>query len=802
MLENLLSFLLSWTHADQCNARLSFLQLPAIINLGASKNIDTSNIPTTHIYTVSDHIVALQIKTGDVVRGRQVPYDAQPNDVIKKDGWVYRQGKALGQRLPEQPDMIWLADEYVGPKLNTKCADTLDHYQITTSDGTRIKPTQIYRKSKIDSVVQTDSWAFEWPMVHTLFLELPEALTVGETYQFDFAKDFLQDTEFVYQPEQTRSEAVQISHVGFEPDDVAKVAFLSTWMGNGGGLSYGAGKPFWLIDTATGEKVYQGVTALSQSKDYQNLRDRNHYQTDVYIMDFSDFSTPGDYTVYVDGVGTSYEFTIGENTWRDAFYVSARGMYHQRSGIALEQPYTDYERPRSFHPDDGVVVYRSTVPLMDTSMGFNYASEVDAFEALVATRTDEEVPNAWGGWMDAGDWDRRISHLQITRSFLELIELYPEYFATIDLNIPESNNSLPDIIDEALWGLDFFRRLQTAEGGIPGGVESAGHPLRPEGSWQESQTVMAYGPGIWSSYYYANVAARAAYVLADYDQTLAKTYQDTAIRAMNWANAELAKKPEGFTSFLSSAVYDQQNLAAAELYRLTGDEQWHQLFLDTTIFKDPNAPLMAWDQHNHSHAAFVYGRTQQPTVDRTIQQNAINTILRTAKTDIENIERTGFKWNPDPSELVGWGAMTTPKTQTLFHAHTLTQDKAYLRAGLLATQFAAGANPSNISYTIGVGHNNPQMPLIADARALGQPPPPGITIYGPVDVQDPEGHIKGWEWAVNMFAKEMTPSPWQWPTAEAYFDFYYYVPATEFTVHQSIGPTAYSWGYIAASDQN
>ena len=801
MLENLLSFLLGWTNADQCDARLSFLQIPAFINMASAKNVDASNIPITRIYPVSDSIVALQINTGEVVRGRQVSYQAQPEDVVQKDGWIARNGQVLGQLLPKQQDTIWLVDQYVGPRLNDQCIDVPTQYKITTANGSKITPTNIYRKSKIDRAAQTDSWAFEWPMVHTIFLELPEALTVGETYRFNFTDNSLQDTEFVYSPEQIRSEAVQISHIGFDPDDSAKVAFLSTWMGNGGGLDYPIGQTFWLLDAATGEKVYQGVTTLSQAKDDKNLRDRNHNQTDVYKMDFSDFSTPGTYSVYVEGVGKSYEFEIGEDTWQEAFYVSARGMYHQRSGIALEQPYTDFERPRPLHPDDGMVVYRSTVPLMDTNMGFNYASEVDAFEALVATRTDEEVPEAWGGWMDAGDWDRRTPHLQVTRSFLELVELYPEYFETIDLNLPESNNSLPDIVDEALWGLDLFRRLQTPEGGIPGGIESAGHPIRPEGSWQESQTVMVYGPGMWSSYYYANVAARAAYVLTNYDAALAQTYRTSAIRAMNWANAELAKKPEGLNSFLSSSVYDQRNLAAAELYRLTGEDEWHQLFLDTTVFTDPNAALMKWDKHNQSHAAFVYSLTEHPTVNQTVKQNATNTLIRTAKADMENVERTGFKWNAVPGGLVGWGTMTTPKTQTLFHAHTLTKDEAYLRAGILATQFAAGANPSNMSYTIGVGHNNPKMPLIADSRALGKEPPPGITIYGPVDVQDPDGHIKGWEWAVNMFAQEMTPSPWQWPTAESYFDFYFYVPATEFTVHQSIGPTAYAWGYIAASDE-
>lgn len=796
MLESLFSFLLGWTTAGQCNATGFSLNLPAVISI-VSKRAEAPGIPITHVYAVSENVVALRIETGDLVRGKQVPYEAKLGDIVGKDGWVLRHGKTIGQVVPGAPELIWLVDQYTGPKLDTDCIDALSHYQIVTSDGSKITPTNVYRKSKIDSMAQTGSWEFEWPAVHTLFLELPDALTLGETYQLNFAGNSLQDTEFVYDPEQTRSEAVQISHLGFDPDDPAKVAFLSTWMGSGGGLDYTEGKPFWLIDTATGEKVYTGQTVLSQSVETKDYHDRNHNDTDVFMMDFSEFTQPGRYQVYVEGVGTSYEFDIGEDTWRDAFYVSARGMYHQRSGIALEQPYTDYKRPRSFHPDDGMVIYRSTVPLMDTDMGFDWQDGIDAFEALLETRTDEIVADAWGGWMDAGDWDRRISHLEVTRSFLELVELYPDYFKAVNLNLPESDNNLPDILDEALWGLDVFRRLQTDEGGIPGGIESADHPLPSEGSWQESQTVMVYGPGMWSSYMYANVAARAAYVLKNYDKTLAQTYQESAVRAMNWANAELAKAPDEPHSY----IYDERNLAAAELYRLTGDSQWHQLFLDTTAFTKADAPLVDWQVHDHSHAAFVYARTKQPTVDETVQENAKNALVRAANTDVGTVNSNGFKWNATPGVVIGWGTIGAPKTQTLFRAHTLTDNVDYLRAGILATQFSAGANPSNMIHTTGIGHRNPNMPLLIDMRVSGQEPPPGITVYGPMDVQIPNGHAKSWSWSIDLFADVMSPTPWEWPTAEAYFDSYYYVPVTEYTVHQSIGPTAYAWGYLAANDK-
>ncbi|NEQ54000.1 MAG: hypothetical protein F6K11_28365, partial [Leptolyngbya sp. SIO3F4] len=737
MLESLLSFLLSWTTVGQCNAGLSVSQVPSLTSLAASKNAKGVGIPVTHIYTVSENVVALRIETGELVRGKQVAYESQPGDKINKKNWVIRNGETIGQLIPSAPGLIWQVDQITGPRLNVKCIDKLSHYKITTSNGTKVTPTNLYRKSNIRGMARTGQQAFDWPMVHTIFLEMPENLTQGETYTFRVAGNMLQDIEFIYQPDKTRSEAVQVSHLGFDPDDPAKVAFLSTWMGDGGGLSYPNSKPFWLINANTGEKVYEGKTTLSQSVNTKNKRERNHNDTDVFLMDFSAFSTPGQYRVYVDGVGTSYPFEIGENTWRDAFYVSARGMYHQRSGIALEEPYTDYKRPRSFHPKDGVDIYRSTIPLMDTHMGYLRKNGTNnAFKALVETRTDDLLSSAWGGWMDAGDWDRRIQHLEVSRSFLELVELHPDYFKTVKLNLPESNNNLPDLLDEALWGLDVFRRLQTEDGGIPGGIESAGHPLSYEGSWQESQTIMAYGPGIWSSYIYANVAAKAAYVLTNHDQALAKIYQTSAIRAMNWANAELAKVSEE----QDSRIYDERNLAAAELYRLTGDDQWHQLFLTTTVFKDADASIAIWKEHDHRHAAFVYARTEQPTVNQTVKQNAIQAVVKDADADIKSVEFTGYKWNVSPGMRIGWGLIGAPRTQTLFRAHALTGKHKFLKAGILATQYSAGANPNNMIHTTGLGYRNPNMILVVDARVLGQAPPPGITVYGPVDMQDPDGY--------------------------------------------------------------
>ena len=758
----------------------------------------TPDLTVTDVYTVQPNIVAVRLEVGKTLYGQQVPYESDPHDQIqiqRQTHWLKRDNQELGVLVGRERDILYPYDQYEGGGLDTDWVDQTVSYHITSVEDinykTEVPPITVFRKSKPKDIAHTARQRYDWPMVHTVYLNFPQPLNPDKTYQLMFPGSELPVQTFKYEPEVDRSEAVHISHLGFRPDDPAKVAFLSLWMGNGGGLDYPAGLDFWLINEETNQKMYTGVTQLSVAKDQpEDPRDRNYNGADVYLMDFSDFQTSGQYRLCVAGIGCSFSFEIGRDSWKKAFQVSARGFYHQRSGIALKPPYTTFERPRPYHPDDGFKVYQSLVPLMDTDMGIGRQK---TRKALRETRTDELLSHAWGGYFDAGDWDRRIQHLEAARLLLELVELFPDYFRQVNLNIPESDNALPDVVDEALWGVDFFSRLQAADGGIGGGIESAGPPKSGEMSWQESWSGLAYGPGIWSSYEYAGVAARAAHRLMSSAPELALEYQASALQAMQYAEREYAQAEANQLPF---AVHDSRNLAAVELFRLTEEEHWGQLFLETTVFADPSKQVFEPRRHQQREAAFVYTRLQTPKVDARVQRNAIKALLREADTLASLGAQTGFKWTKlHPHTPVGWGgSFGSPKVIPLMRAHVLTGDVKYLEAAVLACQFSAGANPDNLVYTTGLGHRSPQHPLIIDQRIMGTPPPPGITVYGPLDLTQFKDY-----WTAKYLLKDITfPNPWAWPTAEAYFDIYRFPAVTEFTIHQTMAPTAYAWGYLAA----
>ncbi|MEO1592079.1 MAG: glycoside hydrolase family 9 protein [Cyanobacteria bacterium J06632_22] len=755
----------------------------------------------TQVYAVRNDVLAIEIIAGQTQPGRQIPFTLSPTDQIEAEGgslWVTRNGFDIGALVGLEQSTLFTFDKFVGTPLDLGWADQSDSYRVRPPDhpigqlNTAWMPEAVFRKSKPIDMARVGRWDYEWPLRHTVYLDLPAAMAAGETYIIELPGSDFKPVSYLHRPDLVRSEAVHVSQVGFRPDDPVKVGYLSTWAGNGGGLFYPNSQNFWIVNADTDKIVYGGQSTLARGMYHEeDPRGRDHTLTEVHRLDFSEFDQVGRYRLCVDGIGCSFAFDIAETTWQSAFYTAARGFYHQRSGIALEAPYTDYTRPRAFHPDDGLKVYQSKTTVMDTTKGIGDAED---FETLVMNRTETLVPDVWGGYFDAGDWDRHIQHLQVSRSLLELADLFPGYFADLNLNIPESDNAIPDVIDEALWSLDFFSRLQAADGGIPGGVESAEHPRWGETSWQESLTVMMYAPDLWSSYIYAGVAARAAYVLADIAPARAATYQDSALRAMAYAEAEYAKLNDH-----PFQVRDERNLAALELFRLTGADTWHDIFLATTIFTDPNAEPYIYDEQLQRDAGFLYAQLSNPVIDPTIQQQARQALLREADSLGQLTSLTGFGWSKDhPYVPVGWGdGLGSPKAQAMLRAHALTQEEHYLSQALTATQYSIGANPENLVYTTGLGQRSIQNPLIIDQRMRGLTPPPGITVYGPLDVA-----TYGDYWVLDMLSPVTTPSPYEWPTAEGYFDTYLNPAMTEFTVMESMHDAAYTWGYLAARASN
>ena len=753
-------------------------------------------------YPVSPSVLAVSIRAREIVPGHIEPYVPEPGDEVKPKGHradLLRKGRFVAKVIGPNLDTLVFEDKIKGDALLELLAGRKDSWALSSAGDPNylepVAPLEVSRKSK-PANWQHGGWGpNSFAMRHIVYLHLPKPLVEGTTYRLDCTRINLRETthDFAYAPRTTWSEAVHACQIGFRPDDPLKRGFLSVWLGTGGAQRYPDGLGFAVVDDASGKEVLRGKLEVSRRADQVEempggKENRNWNYTDVLRADLSALNPPGTYRLNGDGVGCSYPFKIAKDVWEKAFLVQMLGFYHQRSGIELGPPYTEYRRPRNFHPEDGLRVIQSSHSVLDEGNEW----------ALAKRGTGEIVPNAWGGYEDAGDWNpRRMTHMRNnTDLLLELMRLKPDYFSKLSWPLPD-RQPVPSLLREVMFEVDFFRRLQLPNGACRYGLETEGDPRDAEVSWKQTMDLYAYAPDAWSSFLYASIAARLAGVLEKYDAKLASVYRESALRAMQWAEGEWPKLRGTKTAEKHWEMADDRNLAALELYRLTKDRRWHDVFLEDTVLKDAEPALCWWAKHIQLHAAFTYATLPEGLGDPALRAKARAATIAFADGALKYADgnawslTSGDKWRP----LFNF-FYSVPLAADLVRAHSLTGDRKYLRGIIQACLFPGGANPMNATFTVGVGTEWPHNPLKVDARMTGQSTPLGQTVFGPCDFLHWKDSFHTWPMD-RLLGGVTTPGPYEWPVPESFYDIWIYVAQDEYTV-EGFGQNAYVWGYLAA----
>ncbi len=774
------------------------------------------------ISPVSSDLIALRIQEQEFYYTPQEAYVAEPGDKIEYKGEelpVVEHGvrtnkpKEVLVMRPPKPDAKKLEklgnlavnvnrikkdNLVVGQEITDVTIDKPKAYLIKGADDPNwtdaVNPVDVSWKRKPNA---------DNGLAHLVevFLKLPQPLVPGKTYSIQFEGVNLRQpaVRFTYNPRKTRSIAVHVTGIGFRPDDPYKTAWLSQWMGTGGDYAFDQAEDFEIIDNKTEETVYRGkikqVLTPEQSESFKE--GRNYSKTYVYQMDFSDLKKAGNYRVYVDGVGCSYPFDIADDTWTKAFQLSMTGLLNHRAGMELGPPFTSYIRPRNFHPEDGVKIFACEVS------EFEADGQNGKFKEIIKHTSNELVPTAWGGHMDAGDWDRNGQHPLAFWILMDLYEVFPEKIGAIKLALPpeEAQNNIPDILDETLWNLDFHLRNQTADGGIRTAVESTSHPRPGETSWQESLLIAIMAPDPSVSYVYAADAAKMARLLKPFDAAKADRYLESARKAWKWAvdheQEFMDKLDVKRLEKASRGMTVVRNLAALELWVTTDEKAYHDDFAKTSIL-----PTDATNKDIQRKSHMVYARLPEGKGDPELKRLAKEWLIESADISLQFAEGNAFGLSTSLPQLPPMGYVryfSVPEMigAILPYAWLVTGEEKYLKGAIRACQFSAGANPDNRAFTTGLGPDPVQYPLHVDRAITGQPVPTGITVYG---ISDPAEKFEFDAWVYQWKLTRMVPNARTWPANESYWDIKSVPSTCEYTIHQTIIPSAFYWGFLAARD--
>ena len=294
------------------------------------------------------------------------------------------------------------------------------------------------------------------------------------------------DIKFTYNEKKIISYAIKVNQVSYSPSVKNHYGYIGRWMGTIGKLplSEYVGKKFYLMQNE--KEVFTGIIQWRTEKDPKY--NFEGFETDLngeetLLLDFSNYTGSGEnYYFYIEGIGISLNFSISYKGVFTSFYMHMKGLYNQRTGIEHKKPYTYWEMPPehkgiyvAHHIPNNYHYNKQYITDDDTGEGFDGLKQ---FDMIKETKTEEFWEDVYGGHADAGDYDNRPYHLQIVDILGCVYLLKKNFLFDNQLNIPESGDNIPDILNELEWGLQIHYKVQQKlnNGSVSTWIESTSHP--------------------------------------------------------------------------------------------------------------------------------------------------------------------------------------------------------------------------------------------------------------------------------------------------------------------------------------
>ncbi len=577
-------------------------------------------------------------------------------------------------------------------------------------------------------------------VAHYAFLRFQSPLKSGTEYSLE--NPLGESINFYYDEEENISGAIKLNQLGYSTDAGKKYAYVGAWLGTLGALDFSRldQKLFSICEKETGKTAYRGILSR-RIADPAYKTGTPFTGEDVYEINFSNFNKEGEYYIHIPTVGKSHTFTIGEDAIGEAFYVHAKGLYHKRCGIAKESPYTEWHSGKCH-----LLTYKSNFPpnnrhyTVDAKRDSGFFDEegnsvaVSQFKLIDTLQTDEVIEGVCGGWHDAADYDRRPYHYEVVNALLAVYLMKPENFVDEQLNIPESGDGIPDIINEAIWGMDVWRKAQLDTGAVGGWIEATSHPA----NWDpgiDSQRYYLSAATMESSMQYAAHASMLALVLKKAgENNLSDLYLKSSQKAYEYGinpqnrfeatymypveeqvdgKKVLKKAPYRYKE---SSVVPSDFLfkAAFNLYLLTSEQEYLQEIKKREKDVQKNIAEISWRNTALFYSEFLLFGNNIDNWFKKLHQTYRERVLKTAHERLDWLNNNypyRIPWYPADHGYVSymsWGNFHPLRNASFFvAAYELTGEKIYRDAVYLCNDWHNGANPFGQTMTSGLGISYP-----------------------------------------------------------------------------------------------
>ncbi len=416
-------------------------------------------------------------------------------------------------------------------------------------------------------------------------------------------------------------------------------------------------------------------------------------QDDVYVADFSDFTALGKYTLSVDGED-SYAFEIGESVYHQLSVDLLRAFYYLRCGEDLKAEHAgEYT-----HPACHVTLAKEWE---------NPEIELDVH----------------GGWHDAGDYGRYITPgATAVAHLLFAYQLYHEKLDGLNLNIPNSGNGTPDILNECRVELEWFLKMQRPDGGVYHKATTQFHAdfCMPQ---DDLKQLWLFPVSSIATADFTAICALASRVYKPFDPVFSEILLTAASKSAKWleANPEfrfIHPQNHGTGGYGERDDKDNRFWAWTELYLTTGSEEYKAKMEASLAAFDEHMPLtvLGWGfVSGMGPLSYIISGKDDPLADKFKAA-----FIAEAERIAEICDSCG--WGGSVTERsFGWGCtmgigMNGMKLAIADHILKSDKYKAYAQKQL---DFVLGINATGYSWITGEGEFSVNYPHLRSAHADG-----------------------------------------------------------------------------------
>lgn len=462
----------------------------------------------------------------------------------------------------------------------------------------------------------------------------------------------------------------------------------------------GTAKSFSVVDSKTGKIVLTKAIA-------DKVSDSSSGDTVCYA-DFSEIKTKGQYYISIPKLGKSYDFKIDDaSIFSDVNNKMLKAIYYQRCGLALTAAAAGEYTHEACHK----------------FLGKLYSNETTQLDVS-------------GGWHDAGDYGKYVVPASVTAADLLLAyEFYPESFNKT-INIPESSNNTPDVLDEARYGIEWLLKMQDSKsGGVYHKATTRGFPDITAMPDIEVDDIVVMPISTTATADFTAVTAMASRIFKQYDLSFSTKCLKASEKAWKWLEDNESfvayKNPQDVTTgeYGDDSGEDEKCWAAAELFRATENEKYSKYFVDNFSH---NGFGLGW-QNVSGYGAIAYMQSVAANADKNTIEDLKKSWLEKADMFVDTAKKDGYLLAMHKMEYY-WGSNMNVANHGihLLIADKLSKNDKYTEAATNCAHYLLGRNTLNQSYITGIGSKlvmQPHHRLSAGDTVKG--PIPGFVVGGP-----------------------------------------------------------------------